>query len=1036
MKKNILLTVCAVLGILGSAFAADVTMQDAQNVAVNFFRIKLGNSAPRTITATLKYTRTEADNIVDFYAFDMSPVKGFVIISATDNDQPVIGYSTESFFLTDFSKIGLSNLLNRWSQELHYVKLFNVIATPKAASSWAAYRQGVAPVSEKATTVGPLCQTTWSQENDYGSGPNLYNNYCPGGTGTNQAVTGCVATAMAQIMKYWNYPTKGISSSSYVDNQSNGYQENYGTLSYNYATTTFDWANMPVPMLTTTSTTTQIDAVGTLMYAAGVSVQMDYSPNGSGALVLTAEANYDGVSASAQTSYVKYFGYQNVIEGIGLSSSTTHASINVTSAQFADSIIAELNASRLVQMEGDDATQGGHTWVLDGYETSPSTMFHMNWGWSGYSDGFFAVTNLDPSDGGSTNLDFTTDIAVLTHILPPATTSLAEVASVASSSVCPGTPTQLSATTHTGATYSWIPTTGLSSSTIANPIATPTATTTYSVTADSAGITATSSITITVNPAPSALLSYANPTCYGYANGNVTATVSGGTSGYTYHWSNGQTTVTASNLTQGSYTVTVTDSKSCTTTATKTLTQPTAVSISATPSNASCGQANGSITTSVTGGTSGYTYLWSNSATTATASNLAAGNYDITITDAHSCSASTSASVSGSGTLNLVTNAVNATCYGSSTGSATAVVTGSTGNVTYHWSNGANTATIQNVSAATYNVTITDGSGCSATASKVVTQPAAINPVVSVVDAGCGTSNGSATASVTGGTGAYRYLWSTGATGSAISNMPTGTYNLSVTDANNCSVSVSAYIAPGSALNAVTTSNNVTCFNDNNGTAQVTLNSGTAPYAYSWSNGATSSTVINLPAGSYSVTITDANHCTTSGGVTVTQPTQIQFATSSNSATENQANGSAGISNVSGGTAPYTYNWSNGSTTENISDLSGGTYRVTVTDANGCSMSATDVVSVKSSTGVNSVSNGITFSLYPNPARTQVFVEVDQPGNATVITLRNILGQTLISQVISTTQAQIDLSLLANGVYLVELRQGEKSAVKQLVITK
>ena len=214
------------------------------------------------------------------------------------------------------------------------------------------------------------------------------------------------------------------------------------------------------------------------------------------------------------------------------------------------------------------------------------------------------------------------------------------------------------------------------------------------------------------------------------------------------------------------------------------------------------------------------------------------------------------------------------------------------------------------------------------------------------------------------------------------------------------------------------------------------MNSGTAPYAYSWSNGATSSTVINLPAGSYSVTITDANHCTTSGGVTVTQPTQIQFATSSNSATENQANGSAGISNVSGGTAPYTYNWSNGSTTENISDLSGGTYRVTVTDANGCSVSATDVVSVKSSTGVNSVSNGITFSLYPNPARTQVFVEVDQPGNATVITLRNILGQTLISQVISTTQAQIDLSLLANGVYLVELRQGEKSAVKQLVITK
>jgi len=1038
MKKKGLLLVCMVLVALGSAFAADVTIQDAQTVAVNFFKTKLGNNAPRNLSATLQYTRTETDNTVDFYAFNMSPATGFVIVSATDNDQPVIGYSTESLFMSDFSKIGLANMLNRWSEELHYVKLNNVIATPKAAPLWAAYRQGVNPSIEKAVIVAPLCQTTWSQENDYGSGPNLYNNYCPGGTGTNQAVTGCVATAMAQIMKYWNYPTTGTSSSSYVDNTSYGYKEDYGTLSFNYGTTTFDWANMVVPMLTPTSTTTQIDAIGTLMSAAGVSVQMDYSPTGSGAVVLTAEANYEHVTASAQQSYVKYFGYQNVIEGIGLSGSSTEASVNVTSAQFADSIIAELNASRLVQMEGDDATQGGHTWVLDGYETNP-TMFHMNWGWSGYSDGYFAVTNMDPSDGGQTNLDFTGDIAVLTHILPPAppSTGITEIASVVSSAVCPGVATQLNATTHNGATYSWIPTTGLSNATIANPVAAPVTTTTYSVTADSAGVTATSSVTITVRSVPSALVSYSNPSCFGSANGTVTVSASGGTSGYTYMWSDGQTAVTASNLAQGTYTVTVTDSKSCTATASKTLTDPQALSVSTTPVDATCGQANGTITATVGGGTSGYTYHWSNNETTATAGNLSAGTYDITITDAHSCTISTSASITSSGNLNLVTSAVNATCYGTSTGSASATVTGTTGSVTYQWSTGATTSAIQNLDAATYTVTITDGSGCSATSSKAVSQPAAINPVVTAQSAGCGnSSNGSVTASVTGGAGNYTYLWSTGATGSSITGLPAGNYDLSVTDASHCSVSVSAAVTSGSDLSASVTSDNATCFNENNGSGQITMHTGTAPYSYSWSNGATASAVINLAAGSYSVTVTDANHCTTSSAITVTQPTQVQFATSSNSANENHENGSAGVTSVTGGAAPYDYSWSTGATTQSINNLAGGTYTVTVTDANGCSETAADVVAVKTSTGISSVSNQISFSVYPNPARTQVLVQVDQPGNSTTFILRNILGQTLISQVISSTQTQIDLSPLADGVYLVEVRQGEKMAVKQLVVTR
>ena len=1023
MKKNVLLLVCAVLLSMGHTFAANVNVQQARAVALNFFKIKLGNVHTAGIAATLQYTRTEADNTVDFYVFNMSPVKGFVIVSATDNDEPVIGYSTESVFASDFSKIGLNEWLNRWTTELHYVIHNNVIATPLAASHWAAYRQGVAPASVKAGTVGPLCQTNWDQYNETATTPALYNNYCPG-TGTNQAVTGCVATTMSQIMRYWKYPVKGTGSSSYNDATSQGYQTDYGTLSFNYGTTTFDWANMPAPGLTNSSTTAQINAVGTLMSATGISVEMDYSPNGSGAAVLTSQS---GGYACAQKSYVQYFGYQNIIEGLLLNSP-------YTSAQLLDSIYADLNAGRLVQVQGTDQTSGGHTWVCDGYDATGK--LHMNWGWSGYSNGYFALTTLNPSNGGSTPLNFNQNVGVLTHIQPPVTTTISELASATTSSICAGASTSLHATTHTGATYSWTPTTGLSSSTVAAPVASPTTTTTYTVTADSAGIRASSSVTVTVNQVPLASLAATNTTCFGSSNGSVAATVSSGTAGYTYVWSNGQTTATASNLAQGTYNLTVTDSKSCTTTATKTVTQPaSALSVTTTPVNATCGQPNGSITAVAAGGTSGYTYHWSNNATTSILTNISGGNYTLTITDAHSCSTTTSASITSSGTLSLATNAVNVSCNGAFTGSASAAVTGSVGSVTYHWSNGATTSSIQNVQAATYIVTITDGSGCSATSSKTISQPAIISNTISVVNAGCGMSNGSATASVTGGAGGYSYLWSNGSTSAADNNIPAGTYTITVTDANHCSMITAAVISAGTTLSASITSHNVTCYNENNGDGQISLTSGTAPYAYNWSNGATTSSLTNLAPGSYSVTITDVNHCTASGHISISQPNQIQVSTNSTGATGGQDNGTATVAGVVGATAPYTYQWSNGGTTQSISNLAANTYTVTVTDANGCTQTAADVVNGVA-TGVNAISNEVVFSMYPNPAHNQVLVQVDHLNKPTVINVRNILGQSVIAQSISTSETQLDLSTLANGVYIVELRQGDKVAVKQLVVTK
>ena len=1024
MKKYILLTACAVLVCISSTFANIVSQQEAQTLAVNFFKVTTQSRAQ--LAATLKYTRTETDNTVDFYAFDMSPVKGFVIVSATDNDIPVIGYSTESYFPTDFSKIGLKEWLNRWSEELHYVILHNVVATPTAATKWAAYRQGVKPVNEKTGSVAPFCPTLWDQNTEYQTGPNLYNNYCPGGTGSNQAVTGCVATAMAQIMRYWKYPATGTGTHSYQDATNLGYHQNYGTLSFNYGATTFDWTNMPAPNLTNTSTTAQINAVGTLMYAAGVAVEMDYSPSGSGAIVLASEA---GGGANAQSAYVTYFGYKNIIRGLLLSTQANDG--NLPTAAFIDSIELDLLAGRLVQMQGTDQTNGGHTWVVDGYNTSDQ--FHMNWGWSGYADGYFSVTNLNPNDG--TQLNFSQDIGVLTHIQPPNTGVLSEVASAVTTSICAGSSTTLHATTHTNATYSWTPTTALSSATSANPTATPTTTTTYTVTADSAGITATSSITITVHASPTSSITGVNPKCYGASTGTATVTASGGTAAYHYVWSNGQTAATATSLAPGTYTVTITDANSCSTTATKTLTQPTALSASTATTNATCGQPNGSIAATVSGGTSGYSYHWSNGATTATATSLSGASYTLTITDANSCTTTVSASITSSGTLSLATSATNATCYGTTNGSATATVTGSTGNVTYTWSNGATTSSIQNVPAATYVVTITDGSGCSATSSKAVTQPSAITVSVNAVAAGCGNAaNGSASITVTGGTAGYHYLWSTGSSAASATGLDAGSYHLTVTDANNCSGTAVAVITTANAPVVALTANNATCYGDNNGAAQANITSGTAPYTYVWNTGATTSSLSNLTAGTYNLTVSDANNCTSSTNVTVSQPSEIQITTNVANATGTLSNGSASVTNLANGTAPYTYIWSTGATTQIINNLSAGNYTVTVTDFHGCNQTATVLVNV--ATGLSNIANSINFRIYPNPAHAQVLVSLDAFNGSTTLSLKNILGQTMIFQPVTAQQTELDLSSLANGVYLVELREGDKAAVKQLVVVK
>jgi|GEM_PF-1204497 len=469
----------------------------------------------------------------------------------------------------------------------------------------------------------------------------------------------------------------------------------------------------------------------------------------------------------------------------------------------------------------------------------------------------------------------------------------------------------------------------------------------YTVTVTDAGnSTATATSTVTQPTALLASTSATNVNCFGGTNGTATATPTGGTAPYTYFWSNGQTTATINGLASGTYTVTVTDSKSCTKTSAANITQPTALGASTSATNVNCfGGTNGTATATPTGGTAPYTYFWSNGQTTATINGLASGTYTVTVTDAKSCTKTSAATITQPTALVASTSATNVSCFGGTNGTATATPTGGTAPYTYLWSNGQTTATINGLASDTYTVTVTDAKSCTKTSAANITQPTALEASTSATDVSCfGGTNGTATATPTGGTAPYTYFWSNGQTTATINGLASGTYTVTVTDAKSCTKTSAATVTQPTAFLVSTSATNVNCFGGTNGTATATPTGGTAPYSYLWSNGETTGIISGLSAATYTVTVTDVNDCTTTATATVEQPAALSAV---GSATDVNCFGGAdgtATATPTGGTAPYTYLWSNGETTGIISGLSAATYTVTVTDVNDCTTTATATV--------------------------------------------------------------------------------------------
>ncbi len=460
---------------------------------------------------------------------------------------------------------------------------------------------------------------------------------------------------------------------------------------------------------------------------------------------------------------------------------------------------------------------------------------------------------------------------------------------------------------------------------------------------------------VTVSSAFSCSLTPTNAGCA--SGGGITVSISGGVPAFTYSWSSGSTAATLSNISAGNYTLTVTDGGSCTTTADTVVSGTSGLSlksVSITENNC-FGQHTGSIVMSPAGGNPPYTYVWSNGASSATVSGLAAGSYSLTLTDNVGCKADTFFTVSSPMQIVLTPSTVSSSCS-SANGQAAVSAAGGAGSYSYAWSDGARSSIVSGLISANYSVTVTDANSCTQSLSLFVGTTGGLSDTLLAQKTSCGSSDGSVSAIVKGGSPAYTYSWSSGgSTDSLASNLAAGTYSLTVTDSKGCSTVSSVVVAStGSATPVfITASDSAFCQGDS------TLLSSSGFVSYNWLpfnslSSATGSFVLANPTATvtYTLTATDASGCTSTTSLTITVYNPPAASAGSD---QTIVSGTQLSLNASGGSQ---YFWSPGesmkdsliqSPTIDISQTT--TFTVTVTDNQGCSSTASVTITVEPSCG-------------------------------------------------------------------------------------
>ncbi|MBP8959116.1 MAG: gliding motility-associated C-terminal domain-containing protein [Bacteroidales bacterium] len=449
-------------------------------------------------------------------------------------------------------------------------------------------------------------------------------------------------------------------------------------------------------------------------------------------------------------------------------------------------------------------------------------------------------------------------------------------------------------------------------------------------------------VNVVVNTSPSGTASVTDVTCQGGSDGIVDLTVNTGTPPFLFLWSNGATSEDLSGVSAGTYNVIITDANNCTgfvsATVADGISSPLNVTVSVV--NVLCyGDLTGALDITVTGGTAPYSFLWSNSEVSEDISGVPAGEYTVTVTDAIGCIAVATETVSQpDAPINIEMVVSNVRCFGETNGAVDITVTNGTAPYTFLWNNGAVTEDITDLSEGSYTVTVTDANGCTANKTETVNAPLApLSANAVVTNVLCyGESTGAVDITVSGGTSPYSYLWSNGATTEDLNNVPVGSYTVIITDTNGCTfISGGNITGPESGMTASVSVSNVLCNGTNTGAIDLTVSGGAFPYTYLWSNGETTEDISSLPAGQYSVTITDLTGCSIVQDAWITEPEKISIVpTVVNASCPDTRDGSITLA-ITGGVAPYTVLWSDGitGTTRNAGD---STYTVIVTDVNAC----------------------------------------------------------------------------------------------------
>ncbi len=472
----------------------------------------------------------------------------------------------------------------------------------------------------------------------------------------------------------------------------------------------------------------------------------------------------------------------------------------------------------------------------------------------------------------------------------------------------------------------------------------------YTVTAtDANSCVTTATVTITEPTILTSTSSSTDATCNGAADGTGTVVGAGGTGIYTFGWSNGQTTATATGLAAGQYMVTLSDANGCSTLDSVTINEPTLVTatIATTPANCN-GAADGTATATVAGGTPGatnpYTYDWGTGfVASATSPGTAAGTYTVTIADGNNCTITENYTITEPSAISFTVANTDASCNGYTDGTASINPSGGLGGFTYSWNNGQTTATATGLAAGIHCVTVTDLNNCAVDTCIQVNEPVGMTNITFVgQQVSCnGGSDGSLTVSLSGGIQPYTYVWSTGQTGVTANNLPATTHTVTITDANGCTVSDNATITEPTPVQISLNVDSVNCKNGFDGQITAIGSGGTAPYTFAWSNGQNAVIATGLRAGTYSVTLTDFNGCTTTSSATVQEPLSPLVGSIINSddpTCNGDTDGSIEV-DAQGATPNYTYVWNNGQTNSIATGLTAGNYQVTVTDANGCTLS-------------------------------------------------------------------------------------------------